>query len=939
MKTRIPVWQLSDWIVGLFAAVISFAVYAWSAAPNVTLLDSGEFLVAAQHFGVPHPTGYPLWTLLSWVFQLLPLGNAAWEINLFSGLCGALAVGLCAALLGTIQRWCFGEVLTGRMKWLPLCVSLAFSLMLAFSESMWSQAVIAEVYALHALLVAVFFCLCYMWVRNPANDWLMLSAFFALAVSFSNHHLILTLAPMPYLLILLLRRRMFMDWFFAGILTLLLVYLGFAILSEDRAVLKTAIRFFYCATLAFGIFVWLRRGLVRWRLIAPLPFVVALGLLPYAYMPLASQTNPPMNWSYAREPAGFFYSINRTQYSGSLSELSLKSLGRLMGTFRAPAPAPEQPGQTKDFSTFELTRLWIGFFWSQLVKAFTPLAIIGYFASFLFVFRFSLEKRVWIYLLHLAFVLAAFFQPMTMDATIDKAGWWLLMPFHTYTNLIFALLSGLGVALLLRKLCQRREVFFWIAPALLILPFFTFRGSEDSASQRNHWFGWMYGHDMLADLPRDSIMIGGSDAGRFVPTYMIFGESPQAAGVKRDPAFDRRDLFIITQNALGEPNYMKYLRDHYTTARPAPKNAFERWLGREHTYPQKPILLPSPGEVEEAIKQALADPANASMDPQLIPFSSVLKWIWEKNKAKHDFFIEESFPIEWTYPYATPHGLIYKLNKEKTVITPEDVARDFAFWKEYKARLLNDPAFAKDFDAQRAFSKLRQTMGHIYRYHQMKDEAIAAYREALELWPENLESVLPLSNYLWERGDYQEPIRLLGTVLESDPNNLNAWRFYQVAKLRKEADAEIRSLTAQLADRPKSGEILRKLILLHDRIADTNRVKPLIERALKDFSDDADMMRFLVTRDEQTGDLAATVDPARRLVELEGSNAGNHILLARGYFMQTNKPEFYKAAAKAIEIGGKPVREAFRTKPIFAPWHEDPEFKKLVTPPGAAPNL
>ena len=48
----------------------------------------------------------------------------------------------------------------------------------------------------------------------------------------------MTLAPLPYLLILLLRRRAFFDWFFAGMLTVLLGYLAFAILSENPAVLQ-----------------------------------------------------------------------------------------------------------------------------------------------------------------------------------------------------------------------------------------------------------------------------------------------------------------------------------------------------------------------------------------------------------------------------------------------------------------------------------------------------------------------------------------------------------------------------------------------------------------------------------------------------------------------------------------------------------------------------
>ncbi len=52
----------------------------------------------------------------------------------------------------------------------------------------------------------------------------------------------------------------------------------------------------------------------------------------------------------------------------------------------------------------------------------------------------------------------------------------------------------------------------------------------------------------------------------------------------------------------------------------------------------------------------------------------------------------------WTYDYAIPHGLIYKLNKTKVEkLTPEMVEEDFRFWKEYKTRLLNDPAYKKRF--------------------------------------------------------------------------------------------------------------------------------------------------------------------------------------------------------------------------------------------------
>jgi tetratricopeptide (TPR) repeat protein len=941
-RVRPHTWQRWDWMTGLVSALISFAIYAWSAAPNVTLLDSGEFLVAAQHFGVPHPTGYPLWTLLNWLFLLLPLGNAAWEVAIFSGLCAAVAVGLCAALLSSIQRWCYGERLGGRARFLPQVVALAFSLMLAFSQSMWSQAVIAEVYALHALLTAVFLILCYSWVHRPASDGLMLGAFFALALSFSNHQLSMTLAPLPYLLILLLRRRVFLDWFFAGILTLLLGYLGFAILSKDFVVLKIAIRFFYCVALAFGLFVWLRKFRVRWRLIAYLPVVVAAGLLPYAYMPLASATNPPMNWGYTRDAEGFFFSINRSQYPGSLSEVTVKSLGRLMGTSQSKAVI-EESRPTIGPSGLQRAQLWIGFFWWQLVKAFSIVGLIGYFASFLFLFKFPLPKRVWIYFLHLAFVLAAFLQPLTADAKIDNAGWWTQMPFHTYTNLIFATLSGLGAGLLLHKLMESRGYAFWLAPALLVLPVFTFTGSEAFCSQRNHWFGWMFGHDMLKDLPPGSVVIGGTDPGRFVPTYMIFGESLQPSKDKRDPSFDRSDLYIITQNALGERNYMKYLRDHYTAARPKPSNAFERWLGRENTYPSKPLILPTQFDaVQELvnmakIKEQESGPAAGSEGVEL--FSVILRWLWEKNRDEHEFFIEESFPIRWTYDYAIPHGLIYKLNKMKLEALPtEAVERDFAYWKEYLARLLSDPNFEKDFDARRSFSKLRQTTANIYAHHRMSTEAERAYREALALWPGNPDAIAALMPYLWDQGKFDEAIEISDRALEGDRNSVDLWRLQSFAEKRKETEGEIRALLGKLAYQSKSGQTVRRLVELYSSVGETNKAGPLIDQALNDFPDDADMLRFIIRYREQHDELPKTFDAAKRLTLLETTNVQNYLLLARACFVQKRKKEFYEAASQAIKLGGPSLRQAFVTDPTFSSWKNDPEFKKLKETQSLIPN-
>ncbi len=931
---RAHIFKAQDWWVALAATLGAFAMYAYTAAPNVTLLDSGEFLVAAMHFGVPHPTGYPLWTLLSWIFQLLPLGNGSWEVALFSGVCAALAVGICGLLSSNMLGALEPKEARGAVRWVRPGVALAFALLLAFSVSMWSQAVIAEVYGLHALLIGVYLMLLYCWTHQPNRDGFMLGAFFTLALSFSNHHLTLVMSPLPFVLIVLLRRRAFWDWVMASVVTVLLVYLGFALLGKDMLVLRTAIRFFYCTGVALGVFLWLRRMRIRWKLLAFLPFAVIFGLLPYYYMPFASGTNPPMNWSHTRDMEGFYYSVNRSQYNGSLSEQSIKTLGRLMGTYPGKPPEPEkEPGEISKRTEFQL---WAGFFWQQLIRSFTVLAVPAYLVSLLAVMRLPLARRAWIYMLHISFVLAAFLQPLMDEVRIDQAGWWIQMPYHTYTNLIFAVLCAFGMGFMIYRLAKRRGALAWVAPALLALPVYTATMNYAECSQRGHWFGWMFGRDMLKDLPPGSVMIGGTDPGRFVPTYMIFGESPQAGKHKRDPDFDRRDLYIITQNALGEKNYMRYLRDQYTTARPKPEGAFEKWLGREKTYPEKPLIFPTEEETAEMAKKAEEDAVKEKLPLERVmtaSYGEVLKWLWEKNRDEHTFFVEESFPIPWTYDYAIPHGLVYELGKTKQdKLPPEVVERDFAYWKEYKARLMADPLYWQDYDAQRSFSKLRQSIANIYRHKKMTAEAERAYYEALELWPENGEVIAILTRMLWEKGDYQTAIHLFDRALKKDPNNLDLWKLRIFAEKRQELEGEIRALQEQLARQPKSHETIIKLVSLYMQAGDMDKATELVERATRELPDNADMLRAAVDFHTQAGDLTRTLEAAKRLTEIESSNARNYLLLARAYYAHDEKKAFYATARKALEIGGLPIRDELVNDPLYTPWRSDAEFRAIETP-------
>jgi tetratricopeptide (TPR) repeat protein len=938
-KTALPperIWARGDGLAALVSAAISGAVYFWTAAPNVTLLDSGEFVVAAQHFGVPHPTGYPLWTLLAWLFQLLPLGNAAWEINLFSGFCGALAVGLAAALFSSSTRWMLGERVT-RWPGLNFTVSVTVALLFAFSFSMWSQAVIAEVYTLHALLIGLFLASLYVWLRRPESLWLLMVPFFLLALSFSNHQLSIALAPLPLLAVLLVRRGLFWDLVVAGAMTVLLVYLGFAILSGEPPVLKTAIRFFYCVMAGLAVLLVARRCRVEWRLIAYLPFVVALGLLPYAYMPLASSTNPPMNWAYTRTAEGFFFSFNRSQYGGSLSDQSLRSLGKLMGTSGATKAPDPQAASDPAGGTLSRLQEWVGFFWWKLGESFTPLGVLAYFVALLVVLRLrDVAARTWIYLLEIAFVLAAILQPFADGTTIDNGGWWLQMPYHTYTNFLFALLAGLGLVAGAFWFSSRIPRLAWMRFGLLALPLWPLYINHDGCSQRGRWFGWEFGHDMLRDLPQGSVVFGGTDPGRFVPTYMILGESPQPAGVKRDPAFDRRDLYIITQNGVGEPLYRKYLADHYGPERPQPANAFERCLGRGSIYPAKPLVFPTEEEILETVAREMKAAADRGvMDPS-IPHSVVTRLIWEKNRDAHEFFVEESFPLEWSYDHAEPHGLLYKIHREPLKEIPaESVRADFEFWDAYSERLLSNPDYAKDYDAQRSFSKLRASTGNLYRHRKMDAEAERAYRQALALWVGNGESLNGISQMLWERGEFDGVIKMFEAALEKDPNNVALWRMFFLAENRKKIQGLIVKHEEALRQKPDSREDAQALLELNTSSGDEKELKAFLEKSIRDFAKDALFLRTAAECAEFATLPVLELAAARALADLEPDVAENQYRLAKAAALNNDKPLCIAAARRAIELGGLPMREGLAKTEVFERYREDSEFQALLRPPGA----
>jgi len=188
----------------------ALTLYLRTLAPGVLAGDAGEFQFVAYLGGIAHPTGYPLYLILGWLWShLLPWGNVAWRMNLFSALWGGVAVGLIYLLAERLLRTVVPTLPT-LARYLAAAVA---ALTFACSDIFWSQAVIAEIYTLHAAFVAGVLWLVLWWAEGAegtdgsegAIGRLTLVAL-ACGSSLTHHRAMLLLAPAGLLFVWLTLR-------------------------------------------------------------------------------------------------------------------------------------------------------------------------------------------------------------------------------------------------------------------------------------------------------------------------------------------------------------------------------------------------------------------------------------------------------------------------------------------------------------------------------------------------------------------------------------------------------------------------------------------------------------------------------------------------------------------------------------------------------------
>ncbi len=270
---------LSASILLFLAALI---LYSLTMAPGLTWEneggDGGDFLAAAHTWGIPHPTGYPTYLVLLRGFsEIIWFGNEASKANLFSAITGAATVPF--FFLAARKMLLRLPVTDTRGRRLPFSVALVVALAFGASNLHWSQSTITEVYALNAMFVGLFLWLAFVArarIEQGENAVALRAALtFLLGISFGNHVTVSFIA-VPF-----------------GI------WLYWPLLQRDaRALLR------------------------EWQ-----PFLgLIAGLGIYAYAPIASLQDPPLNWFFPDSFAGFRSMASASLYQPYVFGLALESV-------------------------------------------------------------------------------------------------------------------------------------------------------------------------------------------------------------------------------------------------------------------------------------------------------------------------------------------------------------------------------------------------------------------------------------------------------------------------------------------------------------------------------------------------------------------------------------------------------------------------------------
>ena len=523
---------------GLGAGLFSLLIYFLTKAPTFSFWDCGEFIACAKILGIPHPPGYPLYTLIGRFAIMLPLPfNDPVKVNLVSVVSSALTV---FAAYWLILRLAIGSATAIGGFWRRIGLAIgAFSgsLVMGFSSTFWDNAIEAECYGLAMMLTIIICYLVLLWsnkIGRPGSGKLLVAIVYLAFLSIGIHMTTFLVMPVIVLYMAIMDSSLMRDWRF---------WLIWIIMLLVTSLLDVFLYGLAAAFIISGILLLTTKHssyMLKW--VFAISAFAIIGYSTHLFLPMRAAHKPAINENNPDNWDRFNSLLERKQYGQ-------ESMVTRMFSRRA--------SWQNQFGNYPHMGFW-GFFQKQYSEnwaafLFFAVGIWGIYEAF----KRNRINGAWVLTLFLISTLGLILYLNFSDGTRGE----ILEVrdrdyFYTPGFMFFGILIGIGLCGILNDLAEwaknRRPRIYLLAAALvvaLLFPLHTLQANYFQHDRSRNYIPWDYAYNILNSVDENGIVFTNGDNDTF-PLWCI-----------QEVEDVRTDVKVVNLSLLNTPWYIHQLKE------------------------------------------------------------------------------------------------------------------------------------------------------------------------------------------------------------------------------------------------------------------------------------------------------------------------------------------------------------------------------------------
>jgi tetratricopeptide (TPR) repeat protein len=429
-------------------------------------------------------------------------------------------------------------------------------------------------------------------------------------------------------------------------------------------------------------------------------------------------------------------------------------------------------------------------------------------------------------------------------------------------------------------------------------------------------------------------------------------------------------------------------------------------------YPDREIYIPNPEDSQRCFQDYMVDVQHRMPLNQMLPGEDVhvddsgrmqvsgqtavmmingllCKVIFDHN-PNNEFFIEESYPLLWMYPYETPFGIIMKINRNPLPeLSDELFKRDHAFWSKYSDRLIGnwitydtpvkdivdfiekvylrhdysgfkgDLKFVRDDQAQKSFSKLRSSQAGVYvwrlgpqcpeQYRQkttagtqaLVRETDFAFKQAFAFCPYSPEAVFRyVGNFLIPMGRFDDALLVAQTCQKLDPYNDSAKGLVkQVEDIknqsanRTQVETQVQHMENEARTNPGNLQNLLSLANIYLQMQQTNRAIELFDHALANPHISSSEAGFIAQKYAEMGNLTKLEEALQKIVAIVPDQPEPWYDIAALNVIMGKPDQGLQNLSKSLDLSARRIKSNPTARDLVAEARKDPRFDSVRNRP------